>query len=143
MAEAIFRVLVSDRLKVAPADLAKQGIRVSSAGVACYLGSSISTHSVEALRRLGMSPPVEHRSTPIGAREVEAASDIFVMTPSHLTQLLSSFPEAKSKARLLRRDGGGIPDPIGGSLDDYLSCATAMVAELEAIIPEMIEEVQA
>lgn len=70
-----------------------------------------------------------HRSRPIDAELLAAASVVLVMTCHHREALQAEFPEAQGKVHMLSelidRDFD-IEDPYGGSLNDYELCATEL-----------------
>lgn len=98
------------------------GDKVRSAGTAASPGQPAAPHARTLFPEL-----CDHRSQPLRAEGVEWADRIFCMTQSHWRQLLDEYPQAAPKAFLVSPDGD-IPDPYGGSLEDYRAC----VRELEA-----------
>lgn len=90
------------------------GDEVESAGLA-VTGAAASVHAVLALREIGVDLSF-HRSQLITADMVAWADEIGVMTISHKIAVTSLFDVDPDKVLVL---GGGIPDPFGGSLDDY------------------------
>lgn len=69
----------------------------------------------------------DHRSRPINAELLAAASVVLVMTRHQQEAIQAEFPEAQGKVYVLSQLVGrdfDIADPYGGSLDDYELCAT-------------------
>lgn len=75
-----------------------------------------------------------HRSTPVGAEAVRAASQVFVMERSHADWLSA---RTGTSGRLLGE--GDIADPYGQDLDAYRSARDTIVAAIQIRLPEMIE----
>jgi glycine hydroxymethyltransferase len=96
---------------------------VKSAGVAAPQGMPASEEAVQALAEWKLDLG-GHRSKPLSPRLVDEAALIVVMTATHAQAVVSRFPEARGKVRMLTSFGAsrqpeGIPDPIGLSLDVY------------------------
>ena len=127
MAEAYFRHLCEMRGLV--------GVWVGSAGVAAMDGSPPSHQSVEALRRLGVAPPVG--GSRIATRELIDVADLIVaMTAGHEATLAARFPEADEKIHLLLDFAdvtGDVADPYGGTVADYSACLDGMIPALVAL----------
>jgi protein-tyrosine-phosphatase len=76
-----------------------------------------------------------HRSRPIDAGLLAAASVVLVMTRHQQEALQAEFPEAQGKVYLLSQlvdRHFDIEDPYGGGLDDYELCAT----DLQSILTD-------
>jgi len=102
-----------------------EGIEVRSAGAAAFPGSPASAGAVRAAATEGISLR-EHRAALLTRREIEWADLILTMSPGHLMRvaelgggphaaLLTAFAEGRAESR----DGGAVPDPIGGSDEEY------------------------
>ena len=96
---------------------------VKSAGVASPHGMPASEEAVQALAEWKLDL-AGHRSQMLSRRLVEEAALIVVMTAAHGQAVVSQFPEARGKVRMLTsfgtaRQPEGILDPIGMSLDVY------------------------
>lgn len=132
MAEALLRAAVKDR----------DDVEVSSAGVAAGWGQPASSHSVEALRQVGISLK-NFRSQPLTEDLVEQATHIFVMTRGHRDTVCMFFPEAADKTFLLRefepgRNGNpDVPDPIGLSLGAYLETRDSIKRAIPSILSRL------
>lgn len=87
---------------------------VLSAGLAAD-GSPASAYAIEAAAEVGLDLSA-HRSHTVNAALCSQADAIGVMSPSHKAALTAYFGVPAEKITVL---GGGIPDPYGGTLDDY------------------------
>ena len=112
MAEALFHARAAGRVNWS----------AKSAGTAAIHGEPATEEAVVALAELKIDL-TKHLSQPMSADLIAESDLVLVMTPSHFDALTKFFPAAKEKVRLLRSFGtgpaGGIPDPIGMSLDVY------------------------
>ena len=125
MAKVLFRKLLRDR----GIDL----IEVDSAGLACYAGEEASPHAVEAMRERGLDLS-DHRSRPCSAYLLQEG--VFVgMTEAHCRVLQPYLPPER-----LMLLGSGIPDPYGGSLEDYRACAARIEQTLPAVLRKVVCE---
>ena len=118
MAEGMFRVLAE-----------KYGVRdvtCTSCGTAAYGGMPVTDFAVEAAAAYGADIH-EHRSRPL-TEYLLREGDLFVcMTKRHADLLRQYLPP--EKVRVL---GDGIPDPFGGSQEDYRACTASIYAALDA-----------
>ncbi|EFR95809.1 low molecular weight phosphotyrosine protein phosphatase family protein, partial [Listeria ivanovii FSL F6-596] len=55
----------------------------------------------------------------IDQTDINWAEEIYVMTTIHLQELKNRFPKAKDKIKLISLDETDIPDPYGGSIEQY------------------------
>ncbi len=97
--------------------------QVKSAGVAAPTGQPASAEAVQAMAEWKIDLK-GHRSQGLSRRLVDEARLIVVMTAAHGQAVVTQFPEARGKVRLLTsfgtaRQPEGIPDPIGMSLEVY------------------------
>jgi protein-tyrosine phosphatase len=122
MAEALFRVLVAQRLGCQPDEIDQHGVVVASAGLAAWAGGPASGHAVEIVAAEGADLR-GHESQPLTESLVRQADVILTMTASHRAALLAQFPEAGGRVALLSPDRRDVIDPIGGSLETYRKCA--------------------
>lgn len=136
MAEAIFRKLVAERLGCAPGEVQDRGVLVMSAGIAAMMGGRPSPEAVEVLRPMGLDLS-DHTTQPLSERLVQQADLIFAMTRSHRHAILSEWPDAAERVRLLCHDRGDVSDPIGGTPDQYAKCAEQIKRELETWMNEL------
>ena len=72
-----------------------------------------------------------HRASRLDRERLLSMHEVFTMSPQHLEFLLSELPELDGRARLLAEQS--IPDPIGGSMDDYRRCSEALREAVERI----------
>jgi protein-tyrosine-phosphatase len=126
MAEGIFKKIVADKnLK---------DINVSSAGLFAMTGDEACENAVKAAERFGCDISA-HRARRITSYVLDETDRFVCMTPEHATSLALYVP--REKITVL---AGGIPDPYGGNLETYLTCANsiknALVAQFEEIIAE-------
>jgi protein-tyrosine-phosphatase/tRNA A37 threonylcarbamoyladenosine synthetase subunit TsaC/SUA5/YrdC len=129
MAEAIFRRLAAERLGCRPEEIERHGVVVASAGLAAWAGGPASTGAVEAAAELG-GDLSGHESQPLTESLAHQADVILTMTATHRAALLAQFPEAGGRVTMLSPDRRDVSDPIGGSLENYRSCALQIEAHL-------------
>jgi protein-tyrosine-phosphatase len=126
MAEGMYRVLAE-----------KYGVRdteCTSCGLAAYTGMPASPYAVTAAAAYGADISA-HRSRAI-TEYLLAEGDLFVCMTRRHADLLGSFLPPEKICVL----GDGIPDPFGGSQEDYEDCAAAIYAALEKRIQTEREE---
>jgi glycine hydroxymethyltransferase len=118
MAEALLR----------RATRARSDLRAISAGIGAVYGQPPSSHAVRALNELGVTLE-GFRSRMLTAELVDQADYIFGMTRGHVEGITLLYPHAAEKTFLLREFDESldsyekdIADPIGGSLEVYLTC---------------------
>lgn len=120
MAEALMKRALTD------AGVERQ-IEVESAGLHAVAGREAHPWALEAARDLGISL-IHHRAKPLTKSMVDQADCIFVMDFQNKAELMTLYPEAKSKIYLLSAyaDGRGryreIADPYLGNLNTTKSC---------------------
>lgn len=136
MAEAILVRDLAQALGVPPADLAKRGFRVLSAGLSAGNGAPASPGAVEAVRRAGLSLD-HHRSRPVSAALLGDSDRIFVMSYEHLLRLEQLYPRDAGRADLIDPDGSDVADPFGGSVEDYVACFRRLEALIRARISDL------
>lgn len=114
---------------------------VRSAGVAAWDGDPASGGAVRAAARHGLSLE-GHAATRLDEVLAAWADLILVMSPAHLIQVIHLG--AGDRAALLTAfaegagEGGGVPDPIGGSDEEYLNTFSF----LEALIGRAFERIE-
>ena len=127
MAEGIFKKIVSDK-KI-------DNINASSAGLFAMTGDSVAENAVRAVERFGCDISA-HRARRITSYVLDETDKFVCMTPEHATSLALYVPSDKIIVL-----GGGIPDPYGGNLETYLTCAnsirTAILSQLDDIVAEV------
>lgn len=108
---------------------AKCGYVANSAGLFPSVGAPISVNAVHALKSAGVEPSPDNRYDLHTARpvteELVAAADVVVgISKRHAMELIFAFPKYADKIVSMPRD---IPDPFGGTAEDYEVCLTAIV----------------
>ncbi len=126
MAEGMFRVLAK-----------AYGLRdldCTSCGLSAFTGMPATEYAVKAAAEYGADISA-HRSRPV-TEYLLAEGDLFIcMTKTH-ADILSPYLPAEKLCVL----GGGIPDPFGGTEDDYRACAAAIHAALEEWVRKEAEK---
>jgi protein-tyrosine phosphatase len=132
MAEALARAALEKRLSAPgrPARLADFGISVTSMGVLAGPGTPIAEHAVATLAARGLDVSA-HRSRAAVPEELMRLDRIYALTLGHLEAVRLMLPPGQARhCELLDPAGGEVPDPIGGSRDEYERCA----AEIERLV---------
>lgn len=113
------------------------GVRVVSAGIAAAKGAPASRHSITAMAKVGLDLS-NHRSRPLSAELLKSSDLILTMTSEHLAALQRLFPNHRVPAFRFREwiaDGPReVPDPIGGSLQDYLETRDCLAEAIPSIL---------
>lgn len=102
----------------------EQGMDASadSAGLAAWPGERVSPHAVTVMAELGADVSA-HVARPVTKELLDAADRIFCMS----AEQVGALQAAGYPAQLL---GEGIPDPYGGTVEDYRRCRDAIAAAL-------------
>ncbi|MBU4377068.1 MAG: hypothetical protein KKD29_06305 [Candidatus Omnitrophica bacterium] len=138
MAEAYLK----KRLK----DAGKEGITISSAGIAPHPGMSATDEAREVVKKEG-ADLLEHRARRLTELETREADLIFVMEDLQRIYILKKDPSAAKKIYLLKdfqkigdfklsRDPN-IPDPIGKDMDFYKKTFDVIKESVERILNEI------
>ena len=122
MAGVLFGQYLAKRIGCEIQDLADHGWRIETRGIAASPGMKASVNAISAMKKKKLDLTA-HVSQLITEDLVTGADYIFTLTQGHLYSLLRQFPDAKGKAELLHPEGVDIPDPYGGSLEIYETCA--------------------
>ncbi|MBO5859176.1 MAG: low molecular weight phosphatase family protein [Clostridia bacterium] len=129
MAEGIFKKIVADKKL--------DNINVSSAGLFAMSGDEVADNAAKAVERFGCDISL-HRARRITSYVLDETDKFVCMTSEHATSLALYVP--REKIIVL---GGGIPDPYGGNLETYLTCAnsirTALLSQFDEIVSEDAE----
>ncbi len=101
----------------------KKPIRATSAGLYAF-GEPIHPLAVQALEQAGIPPHSDnyypsHISRSIDIELMESCHRIVGLTSQHALQLLAIYPAYASKITCFPED---IPDPYGGTSEDYRQC---------------------
>jgi protein-tyrosine phosphatase len=129
MALALARRLVSERLGLPSRDgagLEQVGFELASFGVAAQPGARASANAVTAMKERGLDLG-GHRSHQAIPEELARFDEILGLTRGHVAAITAALPpRLAERVELLDPRGRDVPDPIGGSLDDYKACAAAI-----------------
>jgi protein-tyrosine-phosphatase len=134
LAEALCRKLLAERLGVSESELAERGFTVRSAGIAAFPGDAASPEACAIAAHFGADLST-HRSRPVNPELLAGATDVLAMTAGHLAVLALRFPDCGPRPELLA-DPDDVPDPIGGTGDEYEQCAARIAAHLDQRIAE-------
>ena len=137
MAEALARAAVGKRLGCAPEDVEARGLRFCSAGTGTMDGMPASPGSLAAAAESGLDLGT-HRSTSLRGETARKAAQVLCLSQSHLEAVLEIAPDLEGHAVLLRKDGGDISDPYGGSLAVYRRTRDQIAEAIEARVDEWI-----
>jgi protein-tyrosine phosphatase len=136
MAELLMQRRIADHLDCKISELEDRGFMVMSAGIAAMLGGRASTEAVDVLSARGLDLS-HHESQPLGDRLVRFADHIFTMTRGHREAILSQWPDAEPRTRLVCRDRRDVSDPIGGPPELYRRCAEQIDEQLAGWMTEI------
>lgn len=143
MAEAMMRRSLARRLGCEEDQLAEHRIQVASAGIQAMGGAPASPESNQLMTELG-SPLDTHLSQQLTEQLVRHADLVLTMTRGHRRAILSGWPDAASRTKMLLPDGADVSDPIGGTIDVYRACAEqieqAVEQHAEAIIAQIKDQ---
>ncbi|MFN7966049.1 MAG: low molecular weight protein-tyrosine-phosphatase [Acidobacteriota bacterium] len=96
-------------------------VEVSSAGILGIEGHPVDPIAARLAKVRGLELS-EHRSRGVDAQDLANADEIVVMERRHRAWIAERAPDAVAKTILLRSAGGSstdLPDPTGGTLQDY------------------------
>jgi protein-tyrosine-phosphatase len=138
MAEGLLKAKLSTALK--------EQIVVRSAGTLYLNGNRATPEAIAAVRSYG-ADIFNHRSQYVSADLVFNSDLILVMEESHRAFLIAEYPEMKESVFLLKEflRGGDKPDllniedPIGSSHAVYVATCAEINAEIERILPGIIQ----
>lgn len=136
MAETIAKKLLADKLGCKIEELPDRGVLVASAGLSAMMGGFPSPEAVEVMSEMGLDLR-DHESQPLTEKLVRDADLICTMTRGHRQALVSQWPQAAARTRLLCRNQTDVADPIGGPTEMYRRCAVQLKTELESLIQEL------
>ncbi|HUY35562.1 MAG TPA: Sua5/YciO/YrdC/YwlC family protein [Pirellulales bacterium] len=136
MAEGMFRQLVAQRLGCKPEQVEDRGVVVLSAGIAAMTGGRAAGEAIEVLRSMQIDLST-HESQPLSEQLVRHADLILAMTRSHRQAVLADWPAAAERLKLVCHDGSDVPDPVGGSVEQYRRCVAQLKPELERWAAEL------
>lgn len=130
MAEVLLQAAVDRRLG------GRGAVVVTSAGTHAYEGNPASRLGVEAMSSRGLDLR-RHRSRPVTKALVRRADRVVCMTREHRDSVLQLVPEAAGKTTTL---GDDVPDPLGGTLDDYEAVARLIAERVESLADDIAGE---
>jgi protein-tyrosine-phosphatase len=112
------------------------GRRAVSAGLIAN-GSPISSGALHALEKRGVPSTADndyknHVSRLITRADLVNSRLVIAVTGFHATQLIMRFPEYATKISVLPED---VPDPYGGSDEEYESCLRQIEDALKRVFP--------
>ncbi len=136
MAEMMLQRRVADQLGCEISDLEDRGVMIMSAGIAAMMGGQAASEAVDVMRERNLDLS-SHESQPLGDRLVRFADHIFTMTRGHREAILSQWPDAEPRIRLVCRDNRDVGDPIGGPPELYRRCADQIDEQLAAWMTEL------
>lgn len=118
--------------------MSAKNIRATSAGLAAF-GEPISENAVKALREAGVPVTAKnnyeaHISESIDLEKMREAELVVGISSSHALRLMSLFPQYASKITCMPKD---IPDPFGGSLEEYKECLEAISEGVKEIYEKL------
>ncbi len=131
---------MAEVLVAAKARQAGLDVVVQSAGLGAAEGIAPPEKALLAVKRLGCSL-AGFRSQPVTAELVRQADLILTMTRAQLDILLLEHPEAAERAAVFLEYTGlaqgpeaDVSDPLGGSQEDYDSCAELLARAAERLV---------
>jgi protein-tyrosine phosphatase len=139
MAEALCKILLSEKLVCSSDQLSSRGYLVHSAGIFASHGSPAAGHAVDVVRSRGGSL-ANHASRRLSLELIEQADHIIPMTAEHLELILDIAPEAEAKCRLLHPLGEDVDDPYGSDRDNYHRKAVEIENYLRPIVERLVAE---
>jgi tRNA threonylcarbamoyl adenosine modification protein (Sua5/YciO/YrdC/YwlC family) len=128
MAEGWAKHRIAERLEIAPERLEEFGFVLESMGVLAGHGMPAARFAIQLLKESGVDIS-GHRSRAASARDFSAYDKVYCMTRGHREALARSLPPGKDgNVELLDPSGRDVPDPIGGTREDYVE-AFGMIRE--------------
>jgi protein-tyrosine phosphatase len=129
----------------------KDKVEVTSAGTMGIYGNPATPSAIFAAREKGADISV-HSSQGVNRENIIEAHLILCMSLEHVEFIVEYFPEAEQKVHLLKTfdvadadalDSQEIDDPIGGSIETYRYCADEIDIEIERILPQLLDLIEA
>lgn len=138
LAEALTKLALARALEVSATDIGEFGFEVSSMGVFAPPGAPAAEHGVAIMKERGYD--LSRHSARVATEELVSHHDrIFGLTESHVEALQSMLPpKQRRRVELLDPEGHGVPDPIGGSLEQYEECARVIEQAIERRVSEWV-----
>ncbi|MBQ7026606.1 MAG: low molecular weight protein arginine phosphatase [Peptococcaceae bacterium] len=117
-------------------------ITVQSAGVMCAGPSPASSYAILAAKQNGCDLST-HTAKQISESMLDEADYIFAMTRGHKQMLERIAPQYRDKLFLLNAyaegspDAADVPDPYGGSPEEYLQCFAVLETSVAQILDKL------
>ncbi len=136
-------------------------VSVRTAGTLTIDGQPMSWRTKAAIEHVGVTVPIAHRSRQVEAGDLDRATLVVAMAPEHVQWVRREHPAASPRTATLRRLSRDLPlvagpslaarvaaldlasvalepweeieDPAGGDAEDFVACATAIVALVDAL----------
>ncbi|MCG3127748.1 MAG: Threonylcarbamoyl-AMP synthase [Phycisphaerae bacterium] len=138
MAAYMFRSALGAALRLTPQEMARQGYRVASAGIAAFAGAPISRGAREELLARGIDAG-GHQSSALTVEALIRAERVFAMTEEHRRAVLDLAPGMAHKLALLD-PASPVRDPAGGTSEEYQRCARQIEAAIRTRVEEFVNE---
>jgi protein-tyrosine phosphatase len=103
---------------------------VRSRGLAAHENAAASAHAVNTAKEFNCDLS-EHQARMVQEGDMEWSDTVVGMTMAHAAVLRTVFSAYGDKVRML--PGGDVPDPLGGTMDDYRACAARFKKELSEL----------
>lgn len=138
MAEAAARRIIQEQPEQYSA------FQVTSAGVMCAGPSPASPQAIMVAQKNGCDLS-QFTAKQITEPLMQEADYIFVMTHGHKRMLDAALPQYSDKVFLLNAYAAGdptapeIPDPFGGSEEDYAQCFAVLQESIQAVFAKIKE----
>jgi len=127
-AEVLLRREIAQAWEVEESKLAALGWKVGSAGIFALQGGPATSHSIQVAREEDLDLS-QHRSQPLAAAFESDWDLVLGMGPNHMVELPRNV-----KRELIDLSGSPVPDPYGGTLEDYQSMARKLAGAIAARI---------
>jgi len=123
-------------------------VTVTSAGTGGLTGYPASQHGIDVCRANGVDIS-RHRSSALNDEMIGRSNIILVMAEEHLRDILRYFPASHEKIYLLKKYPvqsddikyeDSVPDPMGGTYEEYVSIFEEIEKEIKRIIPELKQQ---
>lgn len=107
-------------------------VQVESAGTAAVDGEPASSYARTCMELRGLDLSA-HQSQHVDDLDLTSYERVLCMTSGHAAALRSRGVPAL-KLSVINAESGGVPDPFGGSLDEYETCARVLDNSARAIV---------
>lgn len=134
MAEGLARSLLAERVGCPAAELEAHGVIVESAGTMGGFGGA-AEHALTVMARRGIDLS-GHRSQPLTRELLDRADHIFAMARVHAEESARVAPQSAARVSLLL-EPEEVTDPVGGTEQEYESCAQVLERGLRACLQEI------